>query len=483
MPTPLGYYAIGYDDEYVANGGSPTGQLKIVQSWNSAATITQISSCDNVGSGGLGQYYLFEVTSSGLNWNNQSSVNASISLQYPPGPGNTYITNLWILGPGEFTYALGTPLSFDRSNPYAISQAFLKALPNGVGSMRFMDSLLVPACAGCSLLCEPWEGRQVTDVSWNGPKWIVPITYTALRPFVTSVSPYIYADQFGSPWPAASSPLATAINSSQTTITLAYAATECNGNPLFYGIMIAMGGQGGSGTLEYMRVTASSGTSVTVVRGSAFNGVATPAVAHSDGEIITLCNRYAWTAISDLPYWWGGTGHQTVEVVCSEPHMLKSGVQTGYDFAGSYPVVDTNGVGLTTGGNGGMILATGANTFVVSWWNGTSNPAATITTTYNIPSPTVSFTNSQPGSAIPYEYAAKLTSAFNCNLHINFPLLASDSYIYERTSQVLGAVSPGRKVYIELANEPFNWNWITVSNQRSLKLHGTIRLILVCLPA
>ena len=32
-------------------------------------------------------------------------------------------------------------------------------------------------------------------------------------------------------------------------------STECNGNPLFYGIMIAVGGQGGPGTLEYMRVT------------------------------------------------------------------------------------------------------------------------------------------------------------------------------------------------------------------------------------
>ena len=118
-------------------------------------------------------------------------------------------------------------------------------------------------------------------------------------------------------------------------------------------------------------------------------------------------------------------------------------------------------MGLTTGGGGGPILVTGANTFVVSWWNGTSNPAATIASTYSIPSPIVNFTNAQPGSAIPYEAACKLTSAFNCDLHVNFPLLASDSYIYERASQVLGAVTAGRKIYIELANEPFNINWIS----------------------
>ena len=466
-PTPIGYYAIGYDDEYLANGGSPTGQLILVPSYGSTATITQMHAYDNTGAltdiGQMDQYYIFEVTSSNV-YSDQACFNASVSLQYPTGSGNTYITNLWIIGPGEFTYPPSTPFTFNRSNPYEISNAFLTALPNSVGCMR-----VVAVLSGSeSTLCEPWEGRQVTDVSWNGNNWSVPITYTTLRPFVTSVSPYIYADQFGSPWTALSSPLATgqAINSTQATITLTHAQTECGGTganatPLFYGIMIAIGGQGGSGTLEYMRVTGiPTGTSVPVARGSAFNGVLTSAVAHNVGETVTLCNRYAWTTLANLPNWWGGIGHQTVEVVCFEQHKLKSGVQTSGDFASSYPVEDTNDVGLTTDGDGGIILVTGATTFVVSWWNGTSNPAATLNTSYAIPSPSVNFTNVQPGGAMPYEYACKLTSAFDCDLHILFPLLASDSYIYERALQMLGAVSAGRKIHIELANEPFTFYFV-----------------------
>ena len=60
-PAPLGYYAIGYDDAYVSNGGSPTGQIKIT-SIGSQTVVTQITSCDNHGTNGMGQYYLFQVT-------------------------------------------------------------------------------------------------------------------------------------------------------------------------------------------------------------------------------------------------------------------------------------------------------------------------------------------------------------------------------------------------------------------------------------
>lgn len=464
----IGYFAIGYDDTYISNGGTATGQLKIVPNWGSSAVVTQITSCDNSGINGIGQFYLFEVICSGfrpsyVDFPGMPTFNTSISLQYPSGSGNTWIENLWILGPEEFTFTLGTPLSFDRSNPWQLSNSFLSTIPYGVGSIRFLEALIGAGSNGVSMVCEPWEGRQITDQSWNGYTIYNQITFVQLRPFVTSTSPYIYADQYGSPWTAISSPLSISIDTSQTTITLSSAAIECNGNPIFYGIMIAIGGQGGPGTLEYMRCTGSSGTSVTVARGSAFNGVLTPAVAHNTGEIITLGNQYAWTSLAELPNWWSGYGHQTVEVVCNAPHNLKSGIMISYQSSSTYPCLDTNGVSLNLGG-WSIILVTGATTFVVSNWLGSSVPVATLESTYDILSPVVNFTNVLPvqySGALPYEAACYIANTCNSNMHMNFPVLASDSYVYQRATQILNATTPGKEIYIELGNEPFNNNWIT----------------------
>ncbi len=465
-----GYFAIGYDDEYITNGGSQTPQLKIISDDPGLGVVTQITSCDNPGTGGLGQYYLFQVTSTGINPNTgMPCFNVPLDLQYPSGSGSRWITNLWILGPGEFTFTPGHPLSFDRSNPWALSNAFLSQAPAGIGSFRTNEALIGAGSDGITMVCEPWEGRLASDVSWNGNHVVTQITYVELRPFVTSVSPYIYADQYGSPWTAASSPLEALIDASQTTITLSQAAVECNGNPIFYGIMIAIGGQGGPGTLEYMRCTGSSGTSVTVARGSAWQGVLTPAVAHGTGETVTLGNRYEWTSIPDLPNWFGGTGHQTFEVVCSSPHNLKSGVQIG-GLAGSYSLVDTNGVPLSAiYGFNGLVVVTGATTFVTSGWNGTGSSAATITECYTISSPSVNYTNTLPGDVMPYEGACQVVNRFvGCDIHVNIPMLASDSYVYWRAGQVLANLVPNRKVYIELANEPWGNNWHTQVLQQYL---------------
>ena len=456
-PGVVGYFALGYDDEYVAHGGSATPQLSITSASAGQVTVTQITSCDNTGSGGLDQYYLFQVTANPTGAG-MPNFNVPLYLHYPSGSGATWITNLWILGPGEFTFTPGHPLSFDRSNPWALSNTFLNQAPSGIGSFRTLEALTGAGTDGITNLCEPWQGRLATDVSWNGVNWSTSLTFTVIRPFTTAVSPYIYADQFGSCWTALSSPVSTAINSTQTTITMTSAATECNENPIFYGIMIAIGGQGGSGTLEYMRCMGSSGTTVTVSRGSAFNGVLTSAVSHSNGEVITLMNRYAWTTIPNLPNWFGGNGHQTFEVVCSAPHNLKSGT-TVSGFASSYPLVDTNGNALvSTYGFQGIVAVTGPTTFVASGWNSSynSHSAATVTSSYIIPSPTVNYTSSLPGPVIPFEGVCQVVNSFvGCDIHIDIPMLASDSYVYWRASQILANLVPNRKVYVELANEPW----------------------------
>ena len=455
-PGPLGYYAIGYDDAYVSNGGSPTGQLKIT-SLGLPTVVTQITSCDNHGTNGIGQYYLFQVTSTSVDSSGHPSFSVNLNLTYPVGSGATYVTNLFILGPGEFTFTLGTPLTFDRSQPLVVANSFKAAIPSGVGSMRFEDSLNY-----LSQAVDPWEVRGEHDTSWNSNTFSSSFNITGIRPFVTSTSPYIYGDHFGSSWTASSSPLASAMNNSQTTITMSAAQTECNGNPLFYGLTLGVGGQGGSGTLEYMRVISVSGTSVTVVRGFAFGGVNTSAVAHGVGENITIGKRYAWTTLASLGSFFGGAGHQTVEVVCDSPHKMHSGQRWSMNFASSYPVNDTNGHQIV-GMDVLCAMITGPKTFMVSVWanNGAYNAysAATVASAYTFPTP-LAFSFGLPNGQIPYEAACYLANYYNCNIHLPVPLLASDGLIYQKANAILSKLTPGKEVVIELCDEPGNYYWV-----------------------
>lgn len=134
-PGVPGYYAIGYDDTAYGTANQCTLSIRGIDNdgygvWsNSRVTVTQISSCNNPGTNGVGQFYLFRVEATpgspdanmpiGVNW-------------YFPGfstgtctPG---VTNLFILGPGDFTIPdlQDTSWSFDRSNPYRLSNHFLE---------------------------------------------------------------------------------------------------------------------------------------------------------------------------------------------------------------------------------------------------------------------------------------------------------------------------------------------------------------------
>ena len=70
---------------------------------------------------------------------------------------------------------------------------------------------------------------------------------------------------------------------------------------------------------------------------------------------------------------------------------------------------------------------------------------------------------------MPYEGACQVVNRFvGCDIHVNIPMLASDSYVYWRAGQVLANLVPNRKVYIELANEPWGNNWHTQVLQQYL---------------
>ena len=94
--------------------------------------------------------------------------------------------------------------------------------------------------------------------------------------------------------------------------------------------------------------------------------------------------------------------------------------------------------------------------------NGSTSNAATLNATYPLSGCTVSV--KLPPGGVPWEVPAIVCSALNCNVHYNLPMLASDSLVYSVARKALQYMVPGRKVYVELCDEP--WNGVhAVTNQ------------------
>jgi len=314
-PGVPGYYALGYDETWYS--GNPT-TLTLTSPNTAQSTVTQIHSCDNPGTNGIGQFYLFQVTQTA----GSTSANIPVQLYWQNANKAPNISNLLIVGPGDFTFTLGQPLSFDRTHPYALSNQFLAMLLHGCGVLRFMDSYL--GLAGVSQATEVWEMHQLTDFSWNNANYVdTNIGITTIRGLYASTSPYIYGDVWtlptaGSQWTAGST-LGANITALQTTISMRSAQTECNGNPLMYGLILTIDS-------EQMRVRTVAGTTVTVERGSS----GTTATSHSAGATITLSSRWAWGSLNVF----GGVNTQLIEVVTQNAHNCKLGQLLSYNGCG-----------------------------------------------------------------------------------------------------------------------------------------------------
>ena len=300
-PGLSGYWAIGYDDNHQSYSGAVATTLSIVP-MTSDCVVTQDATCvsvSNAGTNGIGQFYMFNVAQA----TGAATVSMPIALQWTNANKTPYISNLWIVAPGDFSYTEGTPLEFDRfSNPYALSKIFLERFAYGAGSIRWYG-----AAFGNENMTEPWEQHQLTDFSWNNSlKVSYTIGFTELRALNLSVSPYVYTDWAGSPY---SLTLNTAINATTTTLSI-NTGGDAYAIPIT-GLLLLAG-------TEKMRIQRVTGTSnpytVTVERGSSGT---TPA-AQLAGTISCL-NRLSVTSFGQI-------GSQLIEVVCSVNHNLKTGI-------------------------------------------------------------------------------------------------------------------------------------------------------------
>jgi len=444
-PGVPGYWAIGFDDNYVAEGGSPT-TLAIVSQNTAECTVTQVVGNNNPGSGGLDQYYLFNVQSA----SGSTTANLPLYLKWTNSAQTPYISNLWIVGPGDFTVPAtnDTTWSFDRSQPYALSGQFLSRLTNGAGSMRWIDATL--GYANYCNMTEPWEEPQLTDFSWSCVRFqyspYANIAYSSAQPFSSSGS-YIYQSflggQRGSTW-ACSSGLSAAITSTTTTtITIDSAFTD----PIFSGVIIEIDS-------EQMYVRSLSGTStLTVIRGAFGTTVAT----HASGAAVTiLSKRWAWSALTNIT----GGNAQLVEFVTTAPHGLKGPVQ--FVLGGSFPTFTfTDGSTANFSGLNTWPWVTGPSTFMALMQGGAnSNAPVTLAATQSLASSTPSTWNPSAGNGFPMEFIAMVTGSLpGTHLHVNIPLAATDAYVYDVAVKLANTNNfpAGRRIYVELADEPWNF--------------------------
>ena len=224
----LAIRAIGYNDNYQSHSGAVPTTISIVPT-TSDAVVTQDSTCTSVsnsGTNGIGQFYMFKVSMA------SGAVTASmpISVQWVNSNAIPYVSNFWIVGPGDFIYTPGTPLTAAnfgalQSNPFALSGQFLKRFANGLGMTRGIAGF---GFASASIVSEPWEIHQmygsdgVTPAfSWNNSNKVnYTIHFTAVRALNPSVSQYVYSDFFGLGGTPYNLTLNSSINSTTTTLSI-----------------------------------------------------------------------------------------------------------------------------------------------------------------------------------------------------------------------------------------------------------------------
>jgi hypothetical protein len=452
IPSALaGYWAIGFDDNYVAHSG--TASTLAIVSGGSGSTVTPVSGNNNPGSGGLNQFYMFNVQPDG-----SGLANMPLSLQITNSAKTPYISNLWIVGPGDFTVPGGgvTTWSFNRypiSAPYKPSNQLVKQIPYGCGSMRWCDST---QSVNSDMTSEAWEihglqgnGGDGTDFSFNnwnfGGAGIESntINFNTFQPLAINSTSWAYFPGLTADggWPSAASAynltLATGVNSSATTFSLT-ATVDAYAIPIS-GLLLYMASGG-----EKCRIRTVSGSypnyTVTVERGSSN----TTATAQSSGTI-TCASRMLMTSLSQV-----GTG--VIQVITAANHGLKTGMVVQFPN-GTYPSPLTF-TDLTTLTNiyNTVCVVTGPTSFALNMRTGdtvTLNQSYSLTGCY--------WTYNLPDVGFGPDFVAYFTGQFSgVKIHVNIPLCATDSYCYEYATIVKNNFPAGRTVYVELSDEFWN---------------------------
>lgn len=153
------------------------------------------------------------------------------------------------------------------------------------------------------------------------------------------------------------------------------------------------------------------------------------------------------------------------ELVSSTPHNIKAGQYVQISGNSTFPISQGSGATLNISmPNAGLVLwPTGPNTVAFTAPSGSvqtpglpgviNNVVGTTSVNYN----TSVWLTIPDGQTIPWEVAAQIAGSFpGCNLWTNIPPLATDALVRSLATRTLNNFPPGRKVYVEFDNEPWN---------------------------
>lgn len=400
----------------------------------SLTTITERTDLANPGdSNGNGRVRVFDIQHTP----GAQSATLSVNVVCNQTDGKPNFSNLVIYGPGDFAYTDGKPAVIDRSNSQGVSAITLDRFHTGLGSARFLDSNI--DYGGWSNAFEPWHIHKIEDFSWTTFSENLGPAFSQIRPYNPAVSPYVYGPAWilpsGEPFQAT---LARSIDYQTTTLDISDAETA----PVIAGLTLSIDG-------ELMTVKSVDGTTVTVTRGAE----GTVPASHSPG-VIWVQNRLA---IKDMTTF-SGKSNQVVELVCKSTHGLITGLPfVQYSDKGWQQFTCTNGSICYVANASSTLLVTGPKTFiaVLGSWGMTDGPV-TLSQSYDLTE--ASAWMPLPVIGYPYEFTANVSAAWeDCWHHANVPICASDSLVHHIAQRIRDHLPAGRKVTVELSDEPWNY--------------------------
>jgi len=432
-PVASGYYAVGWDD-------LPGSTTTFTITDNVAAhnvTVTPASSYNNPGINGVGKVVVFNAQYVG----NPPDLAGSLIINLiNPGPGqNCTFSNLVIYGPGDFT--LGTPTVLDRSDPYAISAGLLSRLPSTLGSLRMGDATLNSGMK--SWIARKEDMRQPTHFSWGSNSYArsYTIPFLTADPWNSTTYPWAYtSDTWGSSYSCtlAGNITTTPVAGTQEVYTFSDAqnAPTASTGPVLAGLKIKDKG-------ETMRVLSVSGTSVTLERGSE----GTTPVTHSSG-VLAISGR---AAITPSTLYHAGT----IQITCASDHQIISGQSIQFPNWGSAVHFSMQDGSNSTFAGAAYPMFCLDHKVVLMWYGGTTT-GTTMSSSVDLSA--YSSVWSMPNYAcVPYEFQAKIATALSgCDIHVCVGYVMDDDCIMDVARRIRDNTIPGRNVWVEWADEPWN---------------------------
>jgi hypothetical protein len=415
----------------------------------SLVTVTHNPEFDVSPSNGIGYvrgYDIAYVTNSAF----ETTIGGSIvALNYSDPGGASHYDDLWIYLPGETTLVNGVPV-FDRSDPFALSNIYLDRVTQEMGSVRAVD--ITPNGSACLTFPFPelLLPRTVERFWGYAPIGLSNVGFTSIGPVDPTATPYIYSAQFRQPGQSYTATLTDTISTTPATGTHeTWHFSDGATAPLMAALEVQIDN-------EIVRIISGSGTDWIVYRGS--NGT-TPAT-HASGPV-TVYGRL--TIRSEVAA--DGTAPFTAPalVQCNAPHGMTTG--HGYYPAGVYPMVMADGT-QEPNYSLGYAFITGPTSFmsILSGLYQTKPLGTKPSQTYTL-DPASHYMQRLYFPGVPIDVYCEWVGKFpHANIHLNIPMDACDDLVYTFARTARDHFPAGRKLYIEYANEPWNFQPPFASN-------------------